>query len=160
MTYALQVAETLKGLTPPCLLPMNEVLRRIARTQAQLNLRNVPAVIERGQLHAFMRDLATPFLSDHLRTAILADIRRRTQTQPPSVLQPALAALLSALPKRTVNYVQSQKYIMAWLAALRSPPAPNAPVIRMAPSELNRLLWPGASEGGWTGSISCGRRRY
>ena len=131
-------------------------LERIARTQARLNLRNVPAVIERGLLHAFIPDLASPFLSDSLRSSILADIRQRTRDA--SVLQPALAALLSALDKRPVNCACSQKYIVAWLATLRLPPAPVRPL--MALGELNRLLWLGAFEDGWSGNRVGGKRRY
>ena len=155
---ALQVIETLSSMRPPRVLPPFQVVVDIvARTEGRLNLRNVPYFIGRGLLRGFIRELATAYLSDKDRYTILADIRQRTLES--SVLQPALAALLSDLKERPVNCARSQKYIAGWLAALRSPPAPVRPP--MARSELNRLLWPGASEDGWTGvEISaCGKKR-
>ena len=129
------------------------VMQRITSVEANLSLKNVPSAMRTGRLGQFIVDLANPYLSEALRVPILADIRRRG-THDASMLVLALTALLRRLEARP-NCAKSQKYTKAWLATLQSPPqAPAAnQFLPMSSAELNKTLWPGAFEDGWTGVL-------
>ena len=95
--------------------------------EARLNVQHVPFLVSKPDaLAQFIRELATPCLSEALRYKILIEIRYRAHDA--TVLLPALTALLSDLGQRQVNCAQSRQYIDKWIKTLQ--PASQATAAR------------------------------